>query len=70
MKIFTTVSDLRLWVSERVGEDETSDVIDEITNAIRDHKYFPAWGEDATAFVEMLNSRESFYFLIEPEVTK
>jgi len=70
MKIFTTVTDLRLWVSERVGEDETNDVIDEITEAIRDHKYFPTWGEDATEFVEMLNSRESFYYLIEPEVTK
>jgi len=69
MTIFKTVTDLRLYVSERVNEDETNAVIDEITEAIRDHKYFPAWGEDATEFVEMLNSRDDFYFLIEPEET-
>lgn len=54
MTTFTTVSDLRLWVSERVGELETHDEVDQITDVIHGMDNFPNWGEDASEFLETL----------------
>lgn len=54
MTIFTAVSDLRLWVSERVGDLETANDVDQITDAIRGMDDFPNWGEDTSEFLETL----------------
>lgn len=54
MTIFTTVSDLRVWVHERIGEIETPRNADLIVDAIRDKDGFPNWGEDCFDFLEAL----------------
>ena len=54
MTIFTTVNDLRIWVSERSGEDTTQEDNESIVDEIRGRKNFPAWGEDATQFLATL----------------
>ena len=54
MTTFTTVTDLRLWVSERSGETTTPEDNEKIADAIRSMDDFPNWCEDATEFLETL----------------
>jgi len=54
MTIFTTVNDLRIWVSERSGEDTTPEDNEKIVDAICDMDDFPCFGEDATEFLATL----------------
>jgi hypothetical protein len=54
MTIFTTVTDLYLWVSERTGEDTTPEDNESIVDELRNRRNFPDWGEDATDFLRNL----------------
>lgn len=54
MTIFTTITDLYLWVSERAGEDTNLEDTESIVNELRNRKNFPAWGEDASDFLRSL----------------
>ena len=54
MKTFTTVSDLRLWVSERSGETTSAEDNSRIASAIQSMETFPAYGEDAEDFLAEL----------------
>jgi hypothetical protein len=54
MTIFTTITDLDLWVSERAGEDTNLEDTESIVNELRNRKNFPAWGEDASDFLRSL----------------
>jgi hypothetical protein len=54
MTIFTTITDLHLWVSERTGEDTTLEDNESIVDELRNRKNFPNWGEDASDFLRSL----------------
>jgi len=51
---FTTVIDLQLWVSERSGEDTSTEDNESIVSEIIGRKDFPMWGEDADEFLRTL----------------
>ena len=54
MTIFTTVNDLRIWVSERSGEDTSPEDNESIVSEIIGRNNFPVWGEDAAPFLATL----------------
>lgn len=54
MTAFTTIRDLKVWVSERSGENTSPDDNEKIATAIKSMESFPAYGDDAEDFLAEL----------------